>query len=105
MVLKIILNHLGSQSTNKNLGSSSNGNCNPNRPNQLQSQPQIQNTNPPDHRDTHVDMEEARRAAEQKAEELQIQAEKALKQQEEEDAIKKSQDEIYQPGGGVYLYT
>jgi hypothetical protein len=50
-------------------------------------------------------MEEAQRAAEEKAEQLRIQAEKALKQQEEEEFNRKYREDIFQPWGSVSFNT
>ena len=93
----------GSQQTNKPLGSSSDENINSQNPNSDSSQKKKKHTK--DRRDPQVDMEEAQRAAEEKAEQLRIQAEKALKQQEEEEYNRRYRDEIFQPWGGVSFNT
>ena len=93
----------GSQQTNKPPGSSSDENINSQNPNSDSSRQKKKRTK--DRRDPHVDMEEAQRAAEEKAEQLRIQAEKALKQQEEDKFNRRYRDEIFQPWGGVSFNT
>ena len=93
----------GSQQTNKPPGSSSDENINSQNPNSDSSQKKKKRSK--DRRDPQVDMEEAQRAAEEKAEQLRIQAEKAIKQQEEEEINRRYRDEIFQPWGGVSFNT
>ena len=92
----------GSQQTNQTPGSLNDENINSQKPISDSSEKRKKKSSK-NRSDGHIDLEEAHRAAEEKAEELRKQAEIALKQQEEEDRLRR--EDMFQPWGRVSLDT
>jgi hypothetical protein len=92
----------GSQQTNQTPGSLNDENINSQKPISDSSEKRKKKSSK-NRSDGHIDLEEAHRAAEEKAEELRKQAEIALKQQEEEDRLRR--EDMFQPWSRVSLDT